>query len=287
MLPGPSFYYLTIGCQALCAWHCVRRGTQQKWIWIIVFLPIVGCLIYLFSEVLTDRQLRSAGSGLGSLLGGSGVRRLEKQVAFSDTFQNRIALADACLESGDTARAVTLCESILTGLFSENEYVIGQLILAYARQHRYEEILPLARKISGLLSFPRSKAHLAYAVALGKCGHAEEAEAAFLQMNGRYANFEPRYQYGVFLNDAGRSGEAAGQFRLLVTEFSYLGGRERHITRPLVCKVERGIEIDDGADDRSVRPPARGNVNLCSLINTPCIRTLHNRPASSYHRSFW
>jgi hypothetical protein len=94
----------------------------------------------------------------------------------------------------------------------------------------------------GLLSFPRSKAHLAYAVALGKCGHAEEAEAAFLQMNGRYANFEPRYQYGVFLNDAGRSEEAAGQFRLLVTEFSYLGGRERHINRPWYAKSKEALK---------------------------------------------
>ncbi|MDB5251765.1 MAG: hypothetical protein JWP27_934 [Flaviaesturariibacter sp.] len=242
MFPGPSFYYITVALQAACAWHCIRRGTQQKWIWVIVFLPIIGCLIYLFSEVLTDRGLRGAGSGLGSLLNpGGSVRRLEKQVAFSDTFQNRIALADACLESGDTARAVALYESILTGLFAENEYVIGQLVQAYARQERYEDILPLARKIAGLLSFTRSKAHLCYAIALGKCGHTEAAEAEFAQMNGRYGSFEPRYQYGVFLRETGRTDEAAAQFRSLVDEFKYLGGRERHLNRPWYARAKDGL----------------------------------------------
>ena len=48
------FYFITIVLQLICVVHCVRRGRQQNnWIWIIVFLPVVGCLAYIFTAAWT------------------------------------------------------------------------------------------------------------------------------------------------------------------------------------------------------------------------------------------
>lgn len=54
-LPG-YFYYVTLALQAICVIHCLRKGNQQKWIYIIVFLPLIGCV---------DRCLFSEGAVCG------------------------------------------------------------------------------------------------------------------------------------------------------------------------------------------------------------------------------
>lgn len=53
MLPfGNNYlYYIEICLQVVCAIHCMRQGTQGRWLWIIIFLPLVGCIIYIVSEM--------------------------------------------------------------------------------------------------------------------------------------------------------------------------------------------------------------------------------------------
>src|SRR5829696_7536428 len=98
MFAANYFYYITFGLQAICAIHCLRRGTQNKWIWIIIFLPLIGCIIYIFTEMFTGREMQEVQSGLGSLFNPSGrISRLEENLRFADTFQNRVILADAYL----------------------------------------------------------------------------------------------------------------------------------------------------------------------------------------------
>lgn len=222
------FYYVTIGLQAICVLHCLKKGNQNKWIWIIVFLPVIGCLIYLFTEIFTDRQLSQVSSGVASVLNPRGsVRKLEEQLRFADTFQNRIALADAYLANGRTEDAIDLYEQSYTGVFTENEYLLKQLIIAYSIVKRYEDIILLAQKIYRTPQFPRSRAHLLYAIALENTGNGPMAEKEFKSMNARFSDYESRYQYGLFLLRARRNDEAKQVFNEILSEASHLTSRER------------------------------------------------------------
>lgn len=96
-----TFYFITIALQAICVLHCVRRGTQQKWIWLIIFLPVIGSLVYIFTEMFSGRDVQKVQSGVGAVFNPSGpIRKLEENLRFSDTFANRTALADAYLAGG-------------------------------------------------------------------------------------------------------------------------------------------------------------------------------------------
>jgi hypothetical protein len=53
---GGSYYYLVLILEAFCIIHCLRRGTQQQWLWILIVIPVVGCLIYIYKEILTNRH---------------------------------------------------------------------------------------------------------------------------------------------------------------------------------------------------------------------------------------
>jgi len=223
------FYFITIVLQLICVVHCVRRGRQQNnWIWIIVFLPVVGCLAYIFTEIFTGSEIQNVQAGVGTMFNPGGrVRRLENNLKFADTFANRVALADAYLANGQADKAIELYESSLTGNFTENEYALNQLIIAYFQVKRYEDILPIAAKIYKLPQFARSRAHILYAAALGYIGHPEAAEKEFKTMKSKFSNYEARYYYGRFLINAGRHEEAFALYNEMVNESSHLSPPER------------------------------------------------------------
>lgn len=245
MLPffSANYYYIIIGLQAICAIHCLRKGTQQKWIWLIIFLPLIGCLIYIFTEMFTRRDVQNVQSGLGAVLNpGGNVKRLEENLRFADTFANRVALADAYLHTGKVDRAIELYESSLTDLFDENEHVIAQLIVAYYMKERYADIIPLAKKIYNRPQFARSRIHTLYAIALDYAGQPAEAEKEFKKMNGKYSYFEARYHYGLFLRRAGRADEAQQTFTAILEEESHLTPRERRYNREWFGKVKEEVK---------------------------------------------
>lgn len=233
------YYYIPIALQAICVIHCMRKGNQNKWIWIIVFLPVIGSLMYIFSEMITGREIDNVTSGVGSVFNpGGSIRKLEEQLRFSDTFHNRVALADGYLAAGNTNEAIALYEQSLTGVFTENEHVLKQLIVAYYNVGRYADILPLAKKIYASPQFAKSRVHILYAMALEQTGKQEEAEKEFKTMNGRFAYFEARYQYTLFLLKAGRYDEAKQLLEAIVYEGGHLSSRERRANQAWINKAK-------------------------------------------------
>ena len=243
MFDGNYFYYITIGLNIYCAVHSYRRGTLNKWIWLIVFIPIVGSAIYLYSEILSNRRISTPKIDVASVINpGVKLKRLEDELRFTDTFANKIKLADAYLGAGQVDKAVLLYESSLTGAFVENEYVHAQLIIGYYEQGRYAEVVPLAKRLYKLPNFARSKAHICYALALEKLGHDELAEKEFLAMKGRYSYFEQRYQYGLFLMRAERADDAYIIFTDMLNEEKHLSPVERKTSRIWFSKAKEELK---------------------------------------------
>lgn len=225
---NPAFYTITIILQAICVIHCVRKGNQGNWIWLIIFLPLIGCAVYLFSEVFTRRQMRSVQSGVGEIFSPSGsIKKLEENLRFSDTFNNRIALADAYMAVGQTARAIELYEDSLDGAFAENELGIARLVTAYYREKRYDDVIRIVPKIYKLPQFARSKANILYAASLSNTGQNEMAEKEFEKLNGRFSNFEARYYYAMFLQKNDRYKESRRILVQIVEEIPQLSSMER------------------------------------------------------------
>src|SRR5258708_34926472 len=86
VLGNKYFYVITIVLQIICVIHCIRRNNQLSWIWIIIFLPVIGSIAYLFIEIINRGQMQRVGSGLGSIITPKfSIRKLEEQLRFSDT----------------------------------------------------------------------------------------------------------------------------------------------------------------------------------------------------------
>lgn len=245
---GSYYYYVPIILQGICAVHCLCAGNQSKWLWVIVFLPVIGSCFYLYSEVLNNRKIASVKIDCAAILNpGIKIKRLEEALKFADTFANKTKLADAYLNSGQTDKAIALYKSCLTGAFEDNEQAISQLIVAYYQRENYAEAINMARKVHRSQKFNRSKAHLLYALSLERTNQPNLAETEFKAMKGRYSNFEQRYEYGQFLQRAGRIEEAFDIYAELLDEEAQLSKAERSGGRAWFIKAKqeiKRIEVD-------------------------------------------
>jgi hypothetical protein len=242
-LHGDYLYYIPVGLQAICAFHAYRNGTLQKWIYLIIFLPVIGSCIYLYQEVLNNRRISAPKIDMKAVFNpGVKLQRLEDEVRFTDTFANRIKLADAYLDAGFTEKAVEIYKASLTGAFDENEHVMAQLIVAYYKLERYAEILPIAKKLYKLPQFARSRAHILYAMALEQLGNTDAAENEFKAMKGRYSYFEQRYQYGLFLIRQDRIEDAEKIFTDMLEEQPHLSAVEKKSNRQWFAKAKEDLK---------------------------------------------
>ncbi|WP_448699902.1 tetratricopeptide repeat protein [Mucilaginibacter sp. AW1-3] len=243
-LNGYSYYYIPVLLQAFCCFHAYRRGTLNNWIWMIVFLPLIGSIIYLFSEVFSTRGVRRSKIDVGAIVNPGGkLKKLESELRFSDTFANKIRLADAYLAAGQLDSAQELYENALTGSFADNEHGLSQLLVIYYKQERYTNVIDIAKKINRSQKFPKSTAHLLYAQALEHTGNLEAAEKEFKAMKGRYSCFEQRYEYGLFLKRHNRPQEAERIFNEILDEVPQLSSMERKGARAWAAKAK--LEVRD------------------------------------------
>jgi hypothetical protein len=247
------FYYITIGLDVICILHSMRNGTHNKWMLLIVFAPIVGALVYLFAEVFTRRTRTGLQDGIAGILttNSTRIRKLEENLKFTDTFNNRILLADAYLAAGHTDSAIELYESSLTGAFEENEHVLRQLVIAWYSKGEYARIQPLVKKIYNKPQFARSRAHIYYAISLEKTGNIAQAEQEFKKMKGRFSHFEARLQYGLFLKRTGREQEAQQIFMDIVEEAPHLSSRERRSGRAWIAQARNELNVRQTGSSKS------------------------------------
>jgi len=50
------YYYADIALQIFCVIHCIRNNKQTWWIWLIIFVPFIGGIAYLYTEVFSRRN---------------------------------------------------------------------------------------------------------------------------------------------------------------------------------------------------------------------------------------
>ncbi|HUC83336.1 MAG TPA: hypothetical protein VMR70_20665 [Flavisolibacter sp.] len=237
-----NYYYIILALQGICVLHCMRKRNEQKWIYLIIFLPVIGCIAYFFTEIVNERGVSNITQGIGNAVNPSNsIKKLEKRLKFADTHQNKVLLADAYLAAGNADTAIQLYEESRVGVFVDNEYVLMQMVKAYAAKKEYAKVLQLAVKVKDAVEFQKSKAHVEYAKALYYTGNTVAAEKQFAAMKGKFAHYEPRYYYGLFLADTGRREEAVALFNEMLEEQKHLGSRERAAARQWVNLVKGSL----------------------------------------------
>nr|WP_299388368.1 PLDc N-terminal domain-containing protein [Allomuricauda sp.] len=237
------YYYAIVALQGFCIYHCYTNRNNYYWIFAIIFLPIIGSLLYLFMNVFRKRDIEKVQESLVTAINPSKkIKDLEKKLKFSETFENRVALADAYLDEGLFQEAIAQYESSLKDVFSKDFYVLSKLLEAHYRAGNLEEVVQCAEKISGDPKFRKSKASFLYALTMEKNGDLKLAEETLRSFDTPYSNFPERLELARFLVRQDKAEMAKEIYGEMVTESENMSKPNFRQNRSLIKMAQEELQ---------------------------------------------
>jgi hypothetical protein len=218
----PALAALVFGLQLLCLAHVIRTGRPCQWLFIILALPLAGCLVYFFLEILPDlgrsRAARQAVRDIGAAIDPErDLRELAQRAADADTVENRTALANECLRRGRLADAKRLFQSCLTGPHAtDHALMLGLAQAQFALEDYAGACETLDRLRAGHPDLNCPEGHLIYARSKEQQGQVEQALIEYAALVGYYPGEEARCRLALLLQKAGRVAEAKALFEDVV-----------------------------------------------------------------------
>ena len=210
-------YLLVVAVQVFFAIHCIRAG-KPAWLFLILFFPLVGSLIYLVVELLPEMRARGTVSGAAQRVRdrinpAAEIQRLQDQVAVSNSLNNRLALARGYLRVGRGDEAIALYRDSLTGLYEDDPSVLSELAVAYEHTRRSAEARETFERLRRTTSTLSTDQLLLSAVIYESTGDLEGAAREYQAILQRpVIGEEARCRYALVLNQLGRTAEAAALF---------------------------------------------------------------------------
>jgi len=213
MFYSGGFVFLILAV-ALCI-HAVRTNQQMYWIFIILFVPLLGSLVYtvavLVPELMGGTGARRLGRAVGDTLD-PGREYRQARIAIDDapTVHNQMRLAAAAAGLGRYAEAEQLYAEAAQGIHADDPTLLLGRANALLELGRYEEALAQLEKLGD--DEPRSPRPAVVSLAFGRAyegvGRFSEADKSYQSAAGRLPGLESLARYAAFLAHTGRRDEA-------------------------------------------------------------------------------
>jgi hypothetical protein len=215
----PFAALITILIQVGFAVHVVRTGRNFMWLWVIIFVPLVGCLVYFVAEILPElgrsRTVHRAKNHLVNAIDPGRELRLRREaLEVTGTVENRVALADECVEARMFDEAITLYRESLAGIHSHDPNIMEKLARAQFEKGAHAEARQMLDElIRENPDYRSTEGHLLYARTLEALGELDAAGREYEILLGSYPGEEARVRYALLLAQRGNGARAAELFR--------------------------------------------------------------------------
>jgi hypothetical protein len=238
---------LIILLQVGFAVHVIKNGYDRYWLFLIIFVPLIGCILYtllvIIPEARASRTVRDASAKVGSII--DPQRELRKRMDnfdSADTIDNRIALADELIKHGNVDEAILLYERSLSGPYAHDPH----LLLGFAKALFHANNFARAREVLERLGqenpeFRDQDGHLLYARTLESLKANTEAIAEYEALCGYYAGAEAKCRYGLFLKKLGRLKEADAVFEDIIRVSRRVPKHSRRMNREWIKIAEHEL----------------------------------------------
>jgi hypothetical protein len=203
----------------ICIVHAVRRGNVFPWIYIIIFLPAIGSLIYL-AAIIVPELFRSRGA---AQLGARARQAADPNKSFRDAHRAaelvgsvdaKRALAEQYITRKNYAGAVAVYQEAAQGQFKDDPAVLMGLARA---QFLNGDPAAAQASLDALQAadpnFVSGEAHLLYARALEEQGKEDEALVEYGRLVPYFSGEEARARIGLLLDRTNRRDEARAVYQ--------------------------------------------------------------------------
>lgn len=202
--------------------HAYRTGRPQFWYFILLSLPLVGSLAYVFFELVPEmgdtRRGREVKRGITDIIAPDReFKRLHEEARTTDTVETKQALAEECERKGMWREAIQLYTSAAQGMYAGDP----GLLTGLARAHLANGTARTAMEVLDRLraahpDLDHQEAHLTYARCLEELGRTTDAEAEYRALSAYYIGLEARTRYGLILQKKGQPEKARELFEQVV-----------------------------------------------------------------------
>jgi hypothetical protein len=220
VMPIIALMHMLIG--VAFAYHAVKTGRAQYWLYILLFMPLVGPLAYVLIELVPElgstRRARRVASGIGDIINPDREwKRRHEDALRTDSVDTKRALAEECERKGMWLDAITLYQKAAQGVFADDPallYGLARAQLGSGDGKAAEETLDRLRAAHPDMT--HQEAHLLYARALEVQSRLQEAADEYEALSGYYAGLEARTRYGLLLLKLGEPSRAHTLFQDVV-----------------------------------------------------------------------
>ena len=234
-----GYFYPLLALQAFCIFHAYKTRQAQKWYWMIIFFPYVGCLIYLYEAFYSRRIVSNITEGFNQVVNSNyRIEQLESAVKFSSSAKNKMDLADAYVAIGRHGEAVALYEDCLTGHLADDAFLKMKLLHAYYDNSQFEACIKLGEQLKYDKAFKDAQERICLALAYHQLGHSELATREFEAMDRTFTNFEHRHAYAQYLLSVNNRNVAEEKVTELLSEIEMMKDIERRTHREAINKIK-------------------------------------------------
>jgi hypothetical protein len=239
------FFVITIALQVIAAVHLFRTGRDMRWLFLIILVPMIGCLAYFFIEVLPSfrsspsarRALRRARAAVDP---NRGVREGSLDYERSQNIETACRLADELTKAGRHDEAIRICTEARTGLFEDDPKILlalGQAQFAAGDHAAAIATLDYLREKNP--GFRSADGHLIYARSLEESGATERALEEYAALARYYPGAEARVRQALLMKKLGRTAEAGELFAAVLKDARIAPKHFRRSQREWIELAER------------------------------------------------
>jgi len=236
------YYILVISIQLFCLYHAYTRQVPPFWFFVILFFPVIGCVIYLFKHFNTPEAINTLETVVeevkGSIDNTYTTRKLEKQLDFSDTVQNKLILGSEYLRKGNFEDAYALFESCNKGIFENDPEVLAKLVETSFLVEDYEATVKYGNHPNFMNDVQNLEEKTDLAWAYHYSGKEDEATVLFKTFDKSYGNYYQRHEYIKYLLAINQVELANEKMNNLTDEIDGMDRLEKRINTQIISDIK-------------------------------------------------
>lgn len=224
---------ISLGLLVLCVVHAIRTGNIFPWIYVMVFLPGIGPLIYFFMMIVPglfrSRTAQQFQRGAARAIDpNKDFRAAMREVEMVGSVDAKRALAEQLMQRGQYTDAIELYRNALQGQFvTDPALLIGLARAQFLNGDGAGAQASLDALQAADPKFVSEGAHMIYARALELQGKNEEAAEEYKRLVPYFAGEEARARYATLLAKMGRADEARDLFTQVIKNLDGAPARYR------------------------------------------------------------
>ena len=233
--------------QASLAVHAYRTG-RERWMYLIILVPVVGSVIYILTELLPEIRYSSTGrkaaSRIAALITPSdNMTKLRERLALLDSVENRQLLARECVNAGEYQEAIDLYTSCLKGIYKDDPQLMLELANANYLCERYSDAKDIFIRLrEAHPDFRHAEGHLLFARTLDNLGEDWNALREYKEVANYYPGEEASCRYALLLKKMGCRQEANEVFNKIILRSRIRGRKNKSRERQWITTAQENIE---------------------------------------------